>query len=206
MATLSDGWDARYAATADYVFGTAPSQFVVTHADRLKPRSRILTPADGEGRNAVYLARLGHQVTATDISPAAQDKAKRLAAREGVEVDFQIQDLEGWTWPDAAYDAVAAVFIQFAPPDFRAAIFEGLKRSVKPGGLILLHGYTPRQLDYGTGGPSQVEQLYTPELLEAAFGDFGIEHLRAYEADLDEGAGHRGRSALIDLVARRPLD
>jgi SAM-dependent methyltransferase len=137
MATLSDGWDARYAATADYVFGTAPSQFVVTHADRLKPRSRILTPADGEGRNAVYLARLGHQVTATDISPAAQDKAKRLAAREGVEVDFQIQDLEGWTWPDAAYAAVAAVFIQVAPPDFRAAIFEGMKRSVSVMGAVL---------------------------------------------------------------------
>lgn len=205
MATMNNGWNARYAATSDYVFGTAPSQFVVTHAERLKPASRVLLPADGEGRNAVYLAGRGHKATATDISPAAQEKARRLAAREGVEVDFQIQDLEGWTWPDGAYDAVAAVFIQFAPPDFRATIFEGMKRTVKPGGLILLHGYTPRQLEYGTGGPSQVEQLYTPDLLETAFCDFEIEHLITYEAELDEGAGHRGRSALIDLIARRPI-
>lgn len=204
MATLNGGWDARYAATPDFIFGTAPSLFIVKHAARLAPASRILAPADGEGRNAVYLAGLGHSVTATDISPAAQNKARHLAKTQGVRVDFQVQDLQGWTWPDAAYDAVVAVFIQFAGPAFRTQIFEGMKKAVKPGGLILLHGYTPRQLQYGTGGPPEVEQLYTPELLRTEFGDFTIETLDAYDAELDEGLGHRGRSALIDLVVRRP--
>ena len=204
MATLNGGWDARYAATPDFIFGTAPSLFIVKHASRLKPACRILAPADGEGRNAVYLAGLGHSVTATDISPAAQNKARHLAKTQGVRVDFQVQDLQGWTWPDAAYDAVVAVFIQFAGPAFRTQIFEGMKKAVKPGGLILLHGYTPRQLQYGTGGPPEVEQLYTPDLLRAEFRDFTIETLEDYDAELDEGVGHRGRSALIDLVVRRP--
>ena len=204
MATASTGWDARYAATPDYVFGTAPSRFLLNHAAALTPGSRILAPADGEGRNSVYLASLGHEVVATDISPSGQDKARRLALEAGVEVDFRVQDLKDWTLPRAAYDAVAAVFIQFADPDFRDQIFEGMKTAVKPGGLILLHGYTPRQLEYGTGGPPQIENLYTPELLRRAFGDFEIVTLDAYDADLDEGAGHSGRSALIDLIARRP--
>ncbi|MFN7112460.1 MAG: SAM-dependent methyltransferase [Brevundimonas sp.] len=205
MATASTGWDARYAATDDYVFGTAPSRFLLNHAKVLMPASRILAPADGEGRNSVYLASLGHDVVATDISPSGQDKARSLAREAGVEVDFRVQDLQDWAWPQAAYDAVVAVFIQFADPDFRHQIFEGMKRAVKPGGLILLHGYTPRQIEYGTGGPPQVDYLYTSDLLRQAFGDFEIETLDAYDADLDEGSGHHGRSALIDLIARRPL-
>lgn len=204
MATANTGWDARYAATSDYVFGTAPSRFLLKHAPVLAPGGRILAPADGEGRNSVYLASLGHAVVATDISPSGQDKARRLAAEAGVEVDFRVQDLLDWTWPQAAYDAVVAVFIQFAGPAFRDQIFAGMKTAVKPGGLILLHGYTPRQLEFGTGGPSQVENLYTPELLRSAFSDFDIEVLETHEAELDEGAGHSGRSALIDLVVRRP--
>lgn len=204
MATLGAGWDARYAATQDYVFGTAPSRFLLQHANVLEPGSRVLTPADGEGRNSVYLASLGHHVVATDISPAAQDKARRLARDAGVNVDFRIQDLQGWRWPEAEYDAVAAVFIQFADPEFRQTIFHGMKQAVKPGGWILLHGYTPRQLEYGTGGPPQEDQLYTIELLRAAFSDFEIRALEAYDAELNEGSGHSGLSALIDLVARRP--
>ncbi|WAC61075.1 SAM-dependent methyltransferase [Brevundimonas sp. SL130] len=204
MATLGTGWDARYAATQDYVFGTAPSRFLLNHAKILPAGSRILAPADGEGRNSVYLASLGHHVVATDISPSGQDKARRLAHDAGVEVDFRIQDLQGWDWPQAEYDVVAAIFIQFAEPAFRDAIFDGMKRAVKPGGLILLHGYTPRQLEYGTGGPSQVDQLYTAELLDARFSDFDVLTLDAYDAELNEGSGHHGMSALIDLIARRP--
>jgi hypothetical protein len=96
-----------------------------------------------------------------------------------------------------------AVFIQFAGPALRDEIFSGMKRSVRPGGLILLHGYTPKQLEYRTGGPPNVEQLYTAELLRTAFDDCELLRLEAYEQDLDEGEGHKGRSAIVDLVARR---
>ncbi len=113
-------------------------------------------------------------------------------------------DLSGWDWPDAAFDAVVAIFIQFAPPALRDTIFAGMKRAVRPGGRILLHGYTPEQLAHGTGGPPRVDQLYTESLLRSAFGDWEIERLETYERELAEGTGHAGRSALIDLIARRP--
>ncbi|MDE2586228.1 MAG: class I SAM-dependent methyltransferase, partial [Betaproteobacteria bacterium] len=109
-----------------------------------------------------------------------------------------------WEWPEAAYDLVVAMFIQFAGPAERDVLFAGMQRALKPGGHLLLHGYTPKQLEYRTGGPGAVENLYTPEMLRAAFSGLEIEELREYEADLAEGQAHRGISALIDLVARKP--
>jgi SAM-dependent methyltransferase len=177
---------------------------LVDNAHYIPPRSRVLVPADGEGRNSVFLAELGHRVVATDIAEEAIAKARKLSDARGVSVQFQYLDLQGWQWPEAEFDAVVAVFIQFAPPAFRDEIFAGMKRAVRPGGVVLLHGYTPKQLEYRTGGPSVVEQLYTAELLRAAFAEWELLRLEAYEPELDEGEGHRGRSAVIDLIARRP--
>ena len=110
---------------------------------------------------------------------------------------------EGWDWPAAAYDAVAAIFIQFASPAQRPALFANMLRTLKPGGLLLLQGYTPKQLDYATGGPSAVENLYTEQLLLDAFVDHELCLLRTHESVVDEGAGHRGMSALVDVVVRK---
>jgi len=201
----SDGefWNRRF-ATESYIVGTQPAAFVVDQAHHIPARSRVLLPADGEGRNSVYLAELGHRVVATEIAEHGVTKARQLAAERGVDVEFRHLDLLGWPWPEAEFDAVVAVFIQFAPPAFRDEIFVGMKRAVRPGGVVLLHGYTPKQLDYRTGGPPVVEQLYTEELLRGAFGDFRILRLEAYERELDEGEGHVGMSAIVDLVAQRP--
>jgi cyclopropane fatty-acyl-phospholipid synthase-like methyltransferase len=198
-----DFWNGRF-STETYVFGTRPAAFVVDNAHVIPAGSRVLLPADGEGRNSVYLAEQGHQVVATDIAEAGLAKARKLAEARGVNVDFRHVDLHGWQWPRAAFDAVVAVFIQFAPPAFRDEIFAGMKQAVRPGGVVLLHGYTPKQLEFGTGGPSAVEQLYTPELLRASFSDWEILRLEEGVRDLDEGEGHKGLSAVIDLVARRP--
>jgi cyclopropane fatty-acyl-phospholipid synthase-like methyltransferase len=195
-------WNGRF-ATESYVFGTRPAAFLVDNAHYLPPRSRVLVPADGEGRNSVFLAERGHRVLATDIAEEGISKARKLAAARGVSVEFRHLDLQGWTWPEAEFDAVVAVFIQFAAPAFRSQIFSGMKRSVRPGGVILLHGYTPKQLEYRTGGPPVVEQLYTEALLRTAFDDWELLRIEGYERDLDEGEGHKGRSAVIDLVARR---
>ena len=202
IRTASHFWDLRYSSDA-YVFGKEPSRFVTAYALNIAPGSRIFLPADGEGRNSVFLAALGHKVTACDYSEVALDKARRLAADKGVDIDFRVADLKGFAWPDGAYDAVVATFLQFADPTFRDMIFAGLKKSVRPGGRILLHGYTPQQVEYGTGGPDDVTKMYTIDLLRDAFADCDIEVLKAYEAELDEGPGHCGRSALIDLVARK---
>jgi cyclopropane fatty-acyl-phospholipid synthase-like methyltransferase len=198
-----DFWNSRY-DRQDYLFGEAPNAFLAAQAERLKPGMTALAIADGEGRNGVWLAEQGLTVTTTDIAPRAIEKALALAERRGVTLDARLADLETWTWPHDAFDVVVAVFIQFAPPPLRDRIFERMKAAVKTGGLILLEGYRPEQIAFGTGGPGQVENLYTEALLRDAFADFDILQLKSHDSDVSEGAGHSGRSALIDLVARRP--
>ncbi|WP_462321992.1 SAM-dependent methyltransferase [Halochromatium sp.] len=197
-------WDQRFDRD-DYLYGTEPSQFLVAQSDLLQPGLRALTVADGEGRNAVYMAERGLKVTAMDSSQVALDKAHKLASARSVQVDFQHADLQHWPWSPEAYDLVAAIFIQFAEPALRADIFAGMQQTLAPGGWLLLHGFTPDQLNYGTGGPPCAELLYTPELLRDAFTGLEILRLEAYELELQEGDGHAGHSALIDLVARKPL-
>ena len=195
-------WDERY-ATDEYLFGTAPNAFLAREVHRLVPGSKVLAIADGEGRNSVFLAQHGHRVVATDVSERALDKARALAERRGVEVEYRRVDLAGWEWPESAFDAVVGIFIQFAGPELREQMFEGIHRSLKPGGLLLLEGYREEQLVYGTGGPPNIEKLYTEDGLRRAFSAWEIELLEAYDAEIDEGRGHSGKSALIDLIARK---
>jgi len=198
-------WSARYRdAGDDFLFGTAPNSFLASQAERFGAGMSVLTVADGEGRNAVWLAEQGCRVTATEISPVALEKAAKLARGRHVSVDWKAADILNWTWPQDAYDAVVGIFIQFATPEERPRQIGGMKQAVKPGGFLLLQGYTPKQLDYRTGGPSAVENLYTEALVRALFADWEIVLLREYADILDEGTAHRGRSALIDLVARKP--
>jgi SAM-dependent methyltransferase len=204
-ADAQDFWSDKYRAVGEsYLFGTAPNRFLAAQAGLLGAGQRALSVADGEGRNAVWLAEQGLDVTATELSPVALDKAEALAAARGVRVDFALADALNWTYQDEAFDLVVAIFIQFAAPDERARLFENLKRTLRPGGRIVLQGYTPKQLDYRTGGPSAVDNLYTAAMLRETFGDFDIERLDEYEDVLDEGSAHRGQSALVGMVARKP--
>ncbi len=204
-ADAQDFWSDKYRAVGEsYLFGTAPNRFLAAQAGLLRAGQRALSVADGEGRNAVWLAEQGLDVTATELSPVALDKAEALAAARGVRVDFALADALNWTYPDETFDLVVAIFIQFAAPDERARLFENLKRTLRPGGRIVLQGYTPKQLDYRTGGPSAVDNLYTAAMLRETFGDFDIERLDEYEDVLDEGSAHRGQSALVGMVARKP--
>ncbi|HMO48432.1 MAG TPA: class I SAM-dependent methyltransferase [Rubrivivax sp.] len=195
-------WNQRFAAEA-YLFGTEPNAWLREHAGVWQPGQRVLCVADGEGRNSVWLARRGLQVEAFDIAEAGVAKARRLAAEQGVAVDYQVAGCDGFAWPEASCDGVAAIFVQFADPVLRERLFARIHNSLKPGGTLLLQGYTPQQLEYRTGGPPLASHLYTPELLREAFAAMDIVELREYEAELAEGSGHRGRSALIGLVARR---
>lgn len=198
-------WSARYRDAGNtYLFGTTANHFLAGHADLFVPDATVLSVADGEGRNSVWLAKEGLHVTATEISPVALERARKLAAGQRVEIDFILTDAVSWDYPANAYDYVVGIFIQFATPEQRSVMFEGMKRALKPGGYLLLQGYTPKQLEYRTGGPSALENLYTEKMLRDAFGDLEISELREYEDILEEGAGHRGRSALIGMVARKP--
>lgn len=198
-------WNQRFADAGDeFVFGEAPNHFLREQAGRIPAGARVLAVADGEGRNSVFLAARGHAVHAVDFSSVALAKARRLAAREGVSIDFEEADVLAWEWPAEAYDAVVAIFVQFATPAERGPLFQRLRDALRPGGVLLLHGYAPKQVEFGTGGPPDPAHMYTEAMLRYAFAGLEILVLRSYEQVIREGRGHGGRSALIDLVARRP--
>jgi SAM-dependent methyltransferase len=196
-------WNTRFSAP-EYIFGTAPNELLASQQALLRPGQRALCVADGEGRNSVWLAGQGLEVVAFDLSPIGVQKAKRLAVERGVEVAYDVSDVYGWRWPQDEFDLVAAIFVQFADPAMRAFMFERIVRSLRHGGLLVLQGYTPKQLEYGTGGPKQVENMYTAELLRSAFASLEILELREHEKMMAEGTQHCGRSALIDFVGRKP--
>lgn len=196
-------WDERY-QTEEYVFGEQPNTFLASQAELVRRHKRALAVADGEGRNGVWLAEQGLAVVSVDASAVGLAKARRLAARRGVTIEPVLADLTTFHWPEHAFDLVVAIFIQFADPPLRNAIFDGIKRTLKPGGCLILEGYRPEQIAYGTGGPRQAENLYTRTMLEEAFADLEIVHLREHDSAISEGSGHAGMSALIDLVARKP--
>ncbi|MGH7057855.1 MAG: SAM-dependent methyltransferase [Acetobacteraceae bacterium] len=196
-------WNARF-GSEEYLFGTAPNAFLAAERGRLQPGWAALVLADGEGRNGVWLARQGLSVTTVDFSPVGITKAAKLARDSGVIITTIQADLNHWKWPEEKFDLLVGVFMQvFDPPD-RDRVFARMKKALKPSGLLLLQGYRPEQLAYGTGGPPTVENLYTEELLRQAFSDFAILRLQSHFSEIHEGSGHDGMSALIDLVAIRP--
>jgi SAM-dependent methyltransferase len=196
-------WNRRFAADG-FLFGTEPNTWLRRHTGVWKPGQRVLSVADGEGRNSVWLAQQGLRVDAFDLSEVAVAKARALAAGQGVQVDYAVADGDRIEWPESLYDGVAAIFVQFADPAMRARLFAHIVRCLKPGGVLVLQGYTPKQLEYRTGGPPILSHLYTEALLRQAFAGLSIEVLTEYEDVLAEGSGHRGHSALIGLVARKP--
>lgn len=196
-------WQERY-STPEYRFGTEPSEFLARCRPLLPASGKALAVADGEGRNGVWLARHGLDVVSIDFSPLAQAKARTLAAQHSAAVTFIEADVHAWSYPDAAFDVVAEIFTQFSAPADRARKWAGMRRALKRGGLLIIQGYTPRQLDYGTGGPKQLDHLYTRELLLESFGDFSDIAIIEEERELQEGSGHSGMSAYIGLTARKP--
>jgi SAM-dependent methyltransferase len=192
-------WEARY-AVPDYAFGKAPNYFLESCKRLLPPSGRALAVADGEGRNGVWLAKQGLDVTSIDFSPSAQQKAKALAAERHVKVAFELVDVHGWHYPDSAFDVVVEIFTQFSSPAERTRKWVGMQKALKPGGLLIIQGYTPKQLEYGTGGPKQVENLYTRAMLERAFSDLGELSITEEEREIHEGTSHGGMSAVINLT------
>ncbi len=194
-------WDQRFAGD-EYVFGTEPAQAVTKLEGYLIPSGETLVVADGEGRNSTYLAERGFRVTATDFAENGIRKAKALAAQRGVTLEHRVEDIFQCDWSAKQYDNVVAIFIQFVPPSELRSILRGLRTALRPGGILMLHGYTPGQIGRGTGGPSDPGHMYTKALLQEVFSDMEILVCEDYVTELSEGKGHSGTSELIDFVAK----
>ena len=201
----ADFWNKRF-DTPDYIFGRAPNEYLQTQAKQyLKKGDAVLCVADGEGRNSVWLTKQGMQVDAFDLSEVALKKAIALAKEEAVEVQFTLASSDTWDWLPNQYDAVVGIFIQFADPVMRPRLFAQMTLALRPGGLLIVQGYTPKQLEYKTGGPSILEHLYTEDMIRDLIGDLEPIDLCLYEKELSEGPKHTGMSALLGLVARKPV-
>lgn len=205
-----DRWETRYAVN-DYVFGKAPNYFLAACQPLLPKTGKVLAVADGEGRNGVWLAGQGLDVLSLDFSESAQTKGRLLAAERGVafapaagaKLTFERADVHSWPYPDNAYDVVVEIFTQFSTPAERSQKWAGMRRTLKPGGLLIVQGYTPKQLHYGTGGPKQIEHLYTRAMLEEGFAGFNDMRIVEEEIEVHEGHGHSGMSAVIGMTARK---
>jgi len=192
-------WETRFRGPG-YAFGKEPNAFLKAQAAKLRGRRTALSVADGEGRNGVWLAEQGLDVLTVDYAPTALAKAQALAQERGVTLRTELADMMSWRWPQSAFDVVVAIFI-FVAPGERPIFFGNLKRTLKPGGLLLIQGYRPKQLDYGTGGPPHAERMFTRSILEAGFGDMAELNIHEHDSMISEGTSHVGMSALIDLVA-----
>lgn len=194
-------WNERY-DTDEFIFGIEPNRYLKSVALRyLKPGGQVLCVADGEGCNSVWLAQQGCHVAAFDLSPNAIKKAQQLAKQLGVKVEYQLSDCESFDWSENAYDSVVAIFIQFYGPEMRAELFRKMIASLKPGGVLILQGYTPKQLEYKTGGPSQLENLYSEPLIRDLLKDLIIKEMLIVDEHISEGCAHHGLSALMGVVA-----
>ena len=197
-----DRWQERFKAPG-YLFGKAPNAFLKSQARLLPKSGTALAIGDGEGRNGVFLAEQGLDVLSVDFSPAAQDKARALARERGVIIAGRAGRRHRLALARGEFDVVAAIFLQFATPPQRANLFAGIKRALKSGGLLLMQGYGVKQLEYKTGGPPDMTRLYTRELLEREFAGFSSLEIAEHDSVINEGSGHAGMSALIDLIGRK---
>jgi len=195
-------WEGRF-GVADYVFGKQPNYFLASCKTLLPKSGEALAIADGEGRNGVWLAEQGLDVLSIDFSPTAQRKALALAKERNVKLAFERLDVHAWDYPEAAFDVIAEIFTQFSSPAERARKWAGMRKALKPGGLLIIQGYRPKQLQYGTGGPKLVENLYTRAMLEDAFSGFHDIEIVEEDVEIHEGTSHSGMSAVINFTARK---
>jgi len=194
-------WDQRYSSDT-YVYGTEPNRFLVTATPRL-PQGRVLCLGEGEGRNAVWLAGQGHEVTAVDASAVGLQKAQRLAAERGVTIKTVHADLAAFDIESGDWDGIVSIFCHL-PPQLRADVHHRCVIGLRTGGILLLEAYTPLQVGRGTGGPPTVELTMDAEALRRELAGLELLDLRECEREVHEGEFHNGLGVVVQLVARKP--
>ncbi len=199
----AERWNTRYQAS-EYVYGTEPNAFVASQVHLLPEGTRIVELGSGEGRNAVYLARLGFHVTAVDYAEAGLEKTRRLAQTHGVEVETLHADVTSWQ-PEHTWDAVVSTFLHL-PPEHRPSLYALMQRIVRPGGYVIAEWFRPEQRTegYTSGGPPSPELMVTEDELRRYFPEEGLRYLHSMVRMLREGHGHHGPGAVVQLLWQKP--
>lgn len=200
-AAIRDTWNQRYSAD-DYIFGTEPNDYLVEVADRL-PAGPVLCIAEGEGRNAVYLAGRGHPVTAVDQSRVGLEKAQRLAAERGVRIETVVADLADFEIERSTWSAIVSIFLHI-PADLRRSVYRRAVAGLRPGGVFVLEAYHPRQIGLATGGPRDPNLMPTLDLLRDELAGLEIEIGRELQREVIEGTGHTGIAEVVQVFGRKP--
>jgi SAM-dependent methyltransferase len=194
-------WNERYGAD-EYFYGTEPNGFLRDTASAL-PRGRTLCLAEGEGRNAVWLAEQGFDVHAVDISTAGVDKTRRLAASRGVNVHAEVGDLNDWVIESDSWDLIVSIFAH-TPSALRRRLHRAVVAGLAPGGTFVLEAYTPDQIPLGTGGPKDPDMMPTAALLRDELAGLRFDICRETAREIVEGTGHTGVAAVVQVVATKP--
>ena len=195
-------WDKRF-QTDHYVYGKKPNAFLAEFQKELKNSGDVLAIAEGEGRNAIYLAEQGMNVTTWDFAESGLAKTNKLAEERGVVVSTELVDLAKAKWSENKWDEIVCIFGHF-PTELRKKTLQGVKKAIKPGGYFLTEVYSPYQIPYKSGGPKDSEFLYKPEEFLGTFSDWRIVHFFMGEVVRNEGELHSGLAHVIQFVGQKP--
>lgn len=201
MALKTMNWDDRYSEPG-FAYGTAPNDFLLSVADRI-PKGKILSLAEGEGRNAVYLASRGYEVTGVDGSKVGLGKAEELARAQGVSIRTIHADLSDFSIEPEAWVGIISCFCHL-PVALRAPLHQAVVRGLKPGGVFVLEGFSKEQLAYGTGGPQSIDLLMSLDDLKQELAGLEFLHAVQIEREVLEGKGHTGLASVVQFLGIKP--
>ncbi len=191
-------WDERY-AEPELAYGDAPNDFLREVASRIPAGGTVLCLAEGQGRNAVYLAEQGFEVTAVDASKVGMERAQKLAQERGVKITTIAADLAEYPIDAGMWDGIVSIFGHLPPP-LRARVHRDAVAGLRPGGVLILEAYTPRQLEFKTGGPPVTDLLMTLDVLRGELEGMQLEIARELDRDVHEGKYHAGRAAVVQIL------
>jgi len=203
---MKEYWNSRY-QQKEFAYGMTPNTFLKETLDNLNLSGNILFPAEGEGRNAVYAAKKGMEVSAFDISDVGKKKALNLAQSENVKINYQVGELDNLNYKENSFDALVLIYAHF-PPNLRKELHQKLGALVKPNGYIILKGFSKnnfalRQKNPAIGGPRDIDMLFTTQMIKDDFMDFDIIELKEIETELQEGEFHNGLASVIRFVGKK---
>lgn len=194
---MKEFWNERY-AEKEYAYGIEPNLFFKAQLD-LIPKGKILFLAEGEGRNAVYAASEGFEVHAFDISQEGKNKALQMAQQKNVTINYLVSSVENLQFPSAFFDVIVFVFAHF-PIDFRKSYFQNLLSLLKPNGVVVFEGFSKEQIHFNSGGPKQIEMLFSEEEVKDEFPNLDFQYMETVEINLNEGKFHQGKGSVVRFI------